>query len=327
MADLSTTYLGLKLKNPILVASSGLAKDAAGVKKCAAAGAGAVVLKSIFEEQFLVAQKEQDNDYLIHPEAMDYLRSGGLLEYAPEKICREIEAAKRDVDIPIIASINCQTQSLWPSFARQVEEAGADALELNIYNLPIDIDTPGSDFDNDHMQILKQVKEQVNIPISIKLSPEVSSLPYLAGKLARYGAEGLVFFNWFLAPDINLEKMSSFASKSQGDFNQSLRWVALIAGRVSADIAASGGVKDAAGIIKQLLAGANVVQICSLFYQHGLEQINSLLAGVNDWMDKNQFSEVADLKGNLSFREQELSFKDLGEAASFFRAQYLKTFK
>lgn len=327
MADLSTTYLGLKLKNPILVASSGLAKDAAGVKKCADAGAGAVVLKSIFEEQFLVEQKAQENDYFIHPEAMDYLRSGGLLEYAPEKICREIEAAKKESDIPIIASINCQTKSLWPSFARQVEEAGADALELNIYNLPIDIDTPGSAVDDDHVEILKQVKDQVNIPVSIKLTPEVSSLPYLAGRLANFGADGLVLFNWFLAPDINLKKMTSFAMKSQGDFNQSLRWVALIAGRINADIAASGGVKDAAGIIKQLLAGANVVQICTLFYQQGLAEISGLIEEMNDWMDHQQFSTIAALRGNLSFREQELSFKDLGEAAGFFRAQYLKTFK
>jgi len=145
MIDVSTSYMGLKLKNPIIVASSDLSRDADGVKKCADAGAGAVVLKSIFEEQFLASSNIPEDRFPLHPEALDYLRAGGLLEYGPDEMCREIDKAKKEVKIPIIASVNCRTPSLWPRFANQVEEAGADALELNIYDLPLKLDISGSE--------------------------------------------------------------------------------------------------------------------------------------------------------------------------------------
>jgi dihydroorotate dehydrogenase (fumarate) len=327
MVDVSTSYMGMKLKNPIIVASSDLSRDADGVKKCADAGAGAVVLKSIFEEQFLASGNIPENRFPLHPEALDYLRAGGLLEYGPDEMCREIGKAKKEVEIPIIASVNCRTPSLWPRFANQVEEAGADALELNIYDLPLKLDISGSEHENNYTKILKEVKKEVVIPISIKLTPQVSSLPNLSKKLSQAGNDAFVFFNWFLEPDIDIDNIRTISRKGKGNFNQSLRWVALLAGRIDADISASGGVGSADDVIKQILAGASAVQICTLFYKKGLSEIQNLLQGLEAWMEKKKYNSVADFKGELSFKEQELSVKGLGEAESYFRTQYLKVFK
>jgi dihydroorotate dehydrogenase (fumarate) len=326
MADLSTSYMGLELRNPIIVASCDLTRDAAGIKKCDEAGAGAVVLKSIFEEQFLIEGGVPEEDYAIYPEALDYLRSGGLLEYAPNKICQEITKAKEEVNIPIIASVNCQTHSLWPRFARQVEDAGADGLELNIYNLPIDLDKPGFQHDELYLKILKEVKQEISIPISVKLIPQVSSLPYLSHKLADSGCDALVLFNWFLEPDIDINSMKTYSRKGKANFHQSLRWVALLAGRIDTDIAASGGIGSSEEIVKQLLAGASAIQVCSLFYRKGFSEIKSLLNGLRVWMDENKYHSLDEFQGEISFKKQELSFRDMGQASNYFRAQYLKTY-
>lgn len=326
MSDLSTQYMGLILRNPIIVSSCDLTKSVAGIRKCADAGAGAVVLKSIFEEQFLIKGDIPEEGYSIHPEALDYLRSGGLLEYAPQKVCQMITEAKKEVDIPLIASINCQTSKLWPSFAKQIYDAGADALELNIYLLPIDLDVPGSDYEDTHIEILRKVRKEVPIPISVKLVSQITSIPYFARRLADEGVDALVLFNWFLEPDIDVNSRKIRNIKGKGNFFQSLRWVALLADRLSCDIASSGGIKNADDIIKQILAGASVVQACSVFYERGLDEINLLLDGIRDWMKDKRFDSIDGFRGHLSFHRQKISFKDLGEAEKYFRAQYLKTY-
>ncbi|MCJ7580624.1 MAG: dihydroorotate dehydrogenase-like protein, partial [Candidatus Aminicenantes bacterium] len=312
--------------NPIIVSSCDLTHSVMGIKKCADAGAGAVVLKSIFEEQFLVKGEIPEAGQFMHPEALDYLRTGGLLEYAPQKICQTIEEAKKEVDIPLIASINCQTTKLWPRFAKQICEAGADALELNIYFLPLDLDESGSDFEQRHLEILNKVKDEVSIPVSIKLTSQITSLPNFAQRLADAGSDALVLFNWFLEPDIEVNSQTTKSIKGKGNLFQSLKWVALLADRVSCDIASSGGVKNSDDIVKMILAGSSAVQACSLFYKKGLGEIESLLNGVQDWMKDNQFFSTDDFKGNLSFIKQKLSFKNMGEANKYFRAQYLKTY-
>jgi dihydroorotate dehydrogenase (fumarate) len=167
MADLSTSYMGLKLRNPVIVSSSDLTRTVSEIKKCEDAGAGAVVLKSIFEEQFLIDGDIPKGDYSIHPEALDYMRSGSLLEYAPRNLIQLIEVAKQSVGIPIIASINCQTPSLWPRFARQIQDAGADGLELNMFFHPISLAIPGAEYEDHHLEILRSVKREVSIPISV----------------------------------------------------------------------------------------------------------------------------------------------------------------
>lgn len=326
MPDLSTQYMGLTLRNPIIVSSCDLTKSVEGIKKCADAGAGAVVMKSIFEEQFLVKGENSEEGQFIHPEAIDYLRTGGLLEYGPQKICKTIEGAKKEVDIPVIASINCQTPKLWPRFAKQIFEAGADALELNIYFLPLDLDESGSDFEKKHLEILNMVKDEVSIPISIKLTSQITSLPNLAHRLAEAGSDALVLFNWFLEPDIDVNNQTTRSIKGKGNLFQSLKWVALLADRVSCDIASSGGVKNSNDIIKMILAGSSAVQACSIFYEKGLKEIESLLAGIQDWMRDKRFDTIDEFRGLLSFHRQNLSFKNLGEAGKYFRAQYLKTY-
>ena len=267
-----------------------------------------------------------EQGYNIYPEALDYLRSGGLLEYAPNHLCQTIEEAKKEVEIPVIASINCQASQLWPRYANQLEEAGADALELNIYFLPLDLETPGMDYERFHLDILEEVKKVVDIPVSIKLTPQITSIPQFSRRLSDAGADALVFFNWFLEPDIDIRRRKTKNIKGKGNFFQSLRWVALLSGRIGCDICSSGGVENADGVIKQILAGAHAVQVCSLFLSKGLDQITGLVRGLTGWMEESHFSNLDDFRGELSFKNQELSFRDLGEAESFFRTQYLKAY-
>lgn len=326
MADLNTSFMGIKLRNPVIVSSSDLTKTLSGVKKCEDAGAGAVVLKSIFEEQFLIEGHVPESEYNIYPEALDYMRSRSLLEYAPQHLTQLIEEAKQSVTIPIIASINCQTPSLWPRFARQIQEAGADGLELNISFHPISLVIPSSTYEDHHLDILKAVKKEVSIPVSVKLMSQITSVSHLGQRLADNGCGALVLFNWFLEPDIDVETMKTKSLIGRANFYHALRWVGLVSDRVECDIAASGGIKTAEDVVKQILAGAAAVQVCTLFYEKGLEEIQNLLHGLEDWMTRHHFASIDDFKGELSFRHQELMFKDLGEASAYFRAQYLKAY-
>lgn len=326
MVDLNTKYMGLDLRNPIVVGSCDLTKSLSGIKRCEEAGTGAVVLKSIFEEQYLVQKGFPEEDINVYPEALDYMRHGGLLEYAPHELTRIIKQAKKEVNIPIIASINCQSNRLWPSFARQLEEAGADGLELNIYFLPIDLDSVSADYERYHLDILEEVKKEVTIPVAVKLTPQITALPHLSHKLAEAGCDALVLFNWFLEPDIDVRNLRTRSIKGKGNFHQSLRWVGILSGRVGCDVACSGGVQSGEDVVKQILAGASAVQVCSLFYQKGLEETSRLLGELEAWMAGQKCDDIASFRGDLSFKKQELSFKNLGEAEAYFRSQYLKTY-
>lgn len=326
MADLSTSYMGLKLRNPVIVSSSDLTKSVSAVKKCADAGAGAVVLKSIFEEQFLIEGDIPKSEYTVHPEALDYMRSGSLLEYAPQTLTRLIEGAKQSVDIPVIASINCQTPKLWPRFASQIQDAGADALELNVSFHPVSLAIPSVEYETHHLEILKAVKSVVTIPISVKLKSQITSVSHLAQQLAESGCDAIVLFNWFLDPDIDVETLKTRSRIGKANFFHSLRWVGLLSGRIECDVASSGGINTSDDVVKQILAGAAAVQVCTLFYQKGLDEIQNLLSGLEDWMDRHKYESIDDFLGELSFRQQELQFKDIGEASAYFRAQYLKAY-
>ncbi len=326
MADLSTSYMGLELRNPVIVSSSDLTKSVSAVRKCEDAGAGAVVLKSIFEEQFLIEGDIPKSEYTLHPEALDYMRSGSLMEYAPHDLTRLIEEAKQSVDIPVIASINCQTSKLWPRFARQIQDAGADALELNVSFHPVSLAIPSVEYENHHLEIMKAVKSVVTIPVSVKLKSQITSVSHLGQRLAESGCDAIVLFNWFLDPDIDVETLKTRSRIGKANFFNSLRWVGLLSGRIGCDVASSGGVTTAEDVVKQILAGAAGVQVCTLFYQKGLDEIQNLLRGLEDWMARHKYENVGDFLGELSFRHQELRFKDIGEASAYFRAQYLKTY-
>jgi len=326
MADLRVTYMGLSLKNPVIVSSSDLTRSLDGVKKCADAGAGAVVLKSIFEEQFLIEGDIPESDYAIYPEALDYMRSGRIFEYAPHDLTRLIEDAKREVDIPVIASINCQTPALWPRFAKQIQDAGADALELNVSFLPIKLSVPSGEYEDFHLDILRGVKNAVVVPVSVKLMSQLTSVPHLGQRLVDSGCAALVLFNWFLEPDIEIDELKTTSLIGKGNLYHSLRWVGLCAGRVDCDISASGGIKAGEDVIKLLLAGAAAVQVCTLFLQKGLGEIGNILAFLEGWMNEHGYAGIDDFRGELSFKRQELTFRDLGEASAYFRAQYLKAY-
>ncbi len=326
MMGLTTNYMGLKLRNPLIVGSSELTDNLSGIQRAEEEGAAAVVLKSFFEEQFAAEASVEERDRFFYPEATDYLERGGLLEYATQTKVRLIEEAKKKVSIPVIASINCRTPYLWPRFARHFEQAGADGLELNVYFLPYRLDVAGAEYEKSHLQILEEVKKTVSIPVSMKLSPSLTSLPHLSKKLADAGCQGLVYFNWFLQPDIDLEHLKTRNVVGQGDFHQTLRWVALASGRVGCDLAASGGVRKAEEVIKLILAGAAAVQIVSLLLRQGWKALSELIEGIQSWMEKKGFHSVEEFRGLLSWKRLELDLPDPGQVEAYFRSQYLQFF-
>ncbi len=326
MVDLSTTFMGLNLRNPVVVGSCGLTSTVEGVVRCQEAGAGAVVLKSFFEEQFWSEIEAADKGAWVYPEAMDYLERGGLLEYATEKMCRLVEEAKARSEIPVIASINCRTARLWPRFARHFENAGADALELNVFFLPFDVKKPGVEYEKLYVQIVKEVAGAVSIPVAVKLSPHLTSIPYLGQKLAEAGSRALVLFNWFMQPDIDLARFETRGIIGRGDLHLSLRWVGLCAGRLDCEIASSGGVHEAEDVVKLILAGASTVQVASLFLREGLGKLADLIHGLEAWMQERDYGSCADFRGEMSFKRQELSFKEPEAAEAYFRSQYMKTY-
>lgn len=308
MPDLGTTYLGLDLKNPIIVASSGLTKSADDVKACEDAGAGAVVLKSMFEE--VLAQEDygiqQSTGY--HTEAYDYLRSELELQYGPREYCQTIEAAKKRVNIPVIASVNCVSAERWPNYAKQLQNSGADALELNVYSMVSDVEITSQEVEQRYLDIVQRVGDNTHLPVAMKIAPCFASLPNMALRLCQAGARGLVLFNRFTEPDIDVKKLkptTTFHYTSKEDYNTSLRWIALLFGKVSCDFAATSGIHDAETVARMLLAGASAVQIASVLYKNGLKTVTAIRDAFESWMKSHDFKGLNDFKGSLSFRRTE----------------------
>lgn len=319
--NLSTTYLGLSLQNPIVVASCGLTKSVDQIKKCEEAGAGAVVMKSLFEEQIREMNTGLDESVAMHTEALDYIRAEIDMQLGPREYLETIKQAKKEVTIPVIASINCYSSKWWTSYAQQIEASGADALELNIYVMPFNAEMSGYNLENAYIEILQAVKDQVNIPISLKLSPYFTSFANLAEKLDNQGADGLVLFNRFVQPEIDIDKISSSVKPSFNDpvgFYNSLRWIALLSGKLKLDIAASGNIRSAQDMIKQLLAGATVIQIASVLYKEGLGKISEMSDLLQSWMKDKKFNSIKDFRGKLNQVNDP-------KAEAYIRAQYLKS--
>ncbi len=324
MANLKTTYMGLKLKNPIIVGSSGLTNSVENIIEIAKEGAGAVVLKSLFEEQInqvanhTFNQGEFNNYY---PEAQDYIQNYST-ENDVATYLNLIKDCKASVDIPIIASINCMSDNEWVSFAKKIESAGADALELNIFVLPSDPNKSSSDNEKVYFDIIEDVKKIVNIPIALKLSYYFSGLAKTLEMLSWTGIKSLVLFNRFFSPDIDIDKMeikSSNVFSSPAEIVISLRWVAMLSDIVKCDIAASTGVHDGEAVIKQLLVGAKVVQIASVLYKKGFKEIPIMLKEISDWMIENSFDEIDDFRGRMSL-------KNSNNPAAYERVQFMKYF-
>jgi len=322
VTDLSTRYVGLDLKNPIIVGSSGLTRTLEGVKRCAEAGAAAVVLKSIFEEQITAEVKQLVKDSeasLWHPEASEYISSYGK-ENAVSGYLELIRQAKQEVEIPIIASVHCVTAGAWTEFVSRVEQAGADAIELNAFVMPSDPRRTGRDNEQFYFDVVDAVKGKVKIPLSIKLGFFFSSLMQTLVELSETKLDGLVLFNRFYSPDFDVEKLELVPARivsSPGEYVRTLRWISLLSGRTECDIAASTGIHDGKTAVKQLLAGADAVQVVSALYQNGLDQVGAMLDEMQVWMESHEFASIADFKGKLS---QESS----GNPAEYVRVQFMK---
>ena len=304
MENLETTYLKLKLKNPIIVASSGLTNSAEKIIECEKAGAAAVVVKSLFEEVLSANDWGIESSATMHPEAYDYLQSELQLQYGPEKYCDIISEAKKKVDIPVIGSINCRSNKWWPDFAQKIEKAGADALELNVYKIPTDPKIGGPEIENEYFDIVKTVKKTIKIPVALKISNNFTSLPNFADRLEQYELDGLVLFNRFTVPDIDIDKLEIFTSFSFSDTDdifQVLRWIAILRDKLQIDISATTGIHTSHSVIKLLLAGACTVQLASVLYKHGLKKINEILFGLIEWMDKYKLKSIDDFKGKVTF--------------------------
>lgn len=302
--DLSTNYLGIELKNPIIVGSSPLTGTVEGVKACAEAGAGAVILKSLFEEQILKdVRKEESHDfYDDSPEMYAYMVSylrGNEIELYTELI----RGAKAAVDIPVIASINCTDAGEWVNIAEIFEDAGADALELNIAISPFDRTMSADDIEDKTVEILKSVQDRVKIPVSVKIGDHFTNIAHLTFRLAENGANGLVLFNRFYNSDIDVDEMKVVAGHAFSvpeENGSTLRWISLLAAQqIPCSLAASTGIHDAKGVIKQILAGATTVQLCSVLFHEGLPVIQSILDEMQQWMQKHQFDSVKQFRGKL----------------------------
>jgi len=325
MANLGTTYLGLQLKNPLVAASSGLTGSVEKIRELATAGIGAVVLKSIFEEQInnevtnLLQKDQQNNSY---PEAEDYIK-GYLRDNTITKHLELVEETKQAVDIPVIASINCVSSDEWTSFAKDFEQAGADAIELNIFYLPTDRNERPGMVEQLYLDVLKKVKSQVTIPVSVKFGLNHSNILGMADKLKANGADGIVMFNRFFEPDINLETLeltSSEVFSLPTDIRRSLRWVGMVSSAVpKLEIAASTGIHDGQAVIKQILAGATVTQLCSTLYINGAKIIPAFLDEISGFMKKWNFKKIDDFRGRLSY-------KNIPDPMLYERSQFMKYF-
>lgn len=309
MADLSTKYLGLTLRNPIVVGSSGLTNSVEDIVKLEQNGAGAIVLKSIFEEQIMLEaewrMKKAEEDGLLYTEyseTLDYIDIH-IKEKELGSYLDLIREAKKKVMIPIIASVNAISSLEWVSFAQQIEQAGADALELNAFVMPFGFEKTCTDNEQTYFNIVKKVKALVNIPVSMKISPYFSNLGNVILKLEENGADGVVMFNRFASPDIDIDKLkvtSADVLSTPPEMSNTLRWVAIMANRVKMDLAASTGVHDGEAVIKQILAGAKITQVTSAIYKHGPEYISTIINFLSDWMDDKGFHYVNQFCGKLS---------------------------
>jgi dihydroorotate dehydrogenase (fumarate) len=327
MEDMTCTYLGLKLCSPVIAGSSGLTDNLLSIKKLEQYGAGAIVLKSLFEEEIVLEKKagisRMSSGSFLYPEAVDFYEYDEGPKESTAEYLDLIKLLKNEISIPVIASINCLTAEQWTWFPKEVESAGADALELNLFILPTDFSRSPQATEQLYFDIIRTVRESISIPLSIKISFYYSNLGTFIQQLAQTGINGIVLFNRFYSPDFDIEQMkitSGFVLSNPGDLALSLRWIAIMSGRVSCDLAASTGVHDASALIKQILAGAQAVQVTSAIYRHGAEHIGKMLSDLSDWMGRHHMKTISDFRGKLSQA-------NIKNPAAYERVQFMKYFR
>jgi dihydroorotate dehydrogenase (fumarate) len=324
MADIKTDFLGLELSSPVIIGSSGLTGKTASIVRLAEAGAGAVVLKSLFEEQILAgAAREAGKGGLIYGqgEIDDYIafyeRKHSINDYLD--LIRE---TKKAVSIPVIASINAASDKEWQAISSDLEKAGADALQLNLFINPFDIGVSGADIEESYVSVVRKVKALTSMPLAVKIGPYFSNTGHLVSRLADAGAEAVVLFNRYASPDIDSEnmKLKTASSRSmENEYSVSLRWTALLSSHINTDLAAATGIHDGSAVVKLILAGARAVEIVSAVYEGGEAVITGMNDSLSRWMEKHSHSSISDFLGKMSSEKT-------GDSRGYERIQYMKTF-
>jgi dihydroorotate dehydrogenase (fumarate) len=322
--DLSTSYLGLQLKHPVVPSASPLSQTLDGIRRLEDAGAAAVVMYSLFEEQI-----EGESHLLDHylnlgvdgsPEALSYFPDMHRYNVGPDAYLEKIRSAKAAVDIPVIGSLNGVSTGGWVEYARYIEEAGADALELNIYYISTDVHASAAAVEERYLDVVRAVKSQVTIPVAVKVGPYFSSFAHMASRLATAGADGLVLFNRFYQPDLDLDQLSvvpNLELSSQHELRLPLRWLAILYGRVPVDFAITSGVHTHEDVLKGLMAGAKVTMMASELLRNGVNRIREIVDQLTVWMEEREYLSVAQMQGSMSQ-------KNVAEPAAFERANYMK---
>jgi dihydroorotate dehydrogenase (fumarate) len=324
MIDLSTTYLGLSLKNPLVASASPLSKKIEKARKLEEAGISAIVMYSLFEEQIIHESLELDH-YLSRgtdsfAEALTYLPDGGMYGISPEKYLNQLAALKKSLSVPVIGSLNGVSKGGWTNYARRIQDAGADALELNLYYLVTDAALKSAEVEQAQVDLVAEVRQAIRIPLAVKLSPFITSLPNFCTRLVEAGADGLVLFNRFYQPDFDLEELSivhSLDLSTSADLRLPLRWISILFGRLKTDFALTSGVHMAGDILKSMMAGARVAMIASSLLRNSEAIIPKLLGELEGWMREHEYESIQQMQGSMSQ-------KNVREPAAFERANYMK---
>jgi len=324
MTNLSTTYLGLKLKNPLVASASPLSKRLDKAKKLEEAGVSAIVMYSLFEEQIIHESLELDH-FLTRgsdsfAEAQSYLPDGGMYGVSPEKYLNQVAGLKKTLNIPVIGSLNGVSKGGWTSYAKKIEDAGADALELNLYYLATDPDLKSEDLEAAQVDLVADVRSTIKIPLAVKLSPYVTSLPNFAKRLVDAGANGLVLFNRFYQPDFDLDELDIIHNldlSTSAEMRLPLRWISILYGKLSVDFALTSGVHTSTDVIKSMMAGAKVAMTASKVLHDGEQAVASILSGVEAWMQEREYESIEQMQGSMAQ-------KNVKEPAAFERANYMK---
>ncbi|MEN6449174.1 MAG: dihydroorotate dehydrogenase-like protein [Thermoguttaceae bacterium] len=325
MIDLSTTYLGMKLASPLMISACPMSADVYQLKRLEEAGAGAAVLPSLFEEQIEHEGDELSRVYDFHTdsfaESLTYFPEQSVYHTGPGDYLETIDAAKRAVKFPIIASLNGTSRGGWIRYAKMMQEAGADAVELNIYFVAADVNTTGQDVETRYLNLVSAVKQSISIPLAVKVGPYFSNMANMGVRLAEAGADGLVLFNRFFQPDIDLETMTARPQlhlSEPSELMVPLRWIGILYGRMKASLAATGGIHDSTGLIKAMLTGADVGMVASILYQKGVAEVGYILDGLRAWMQENEYESVEQMKGSMSLENSP-------EPEAYQRSNYMKT--
>lgn len=323
--DLTTSYMGLALKNPVVPSASPLSHKIDNIRRMEDAGAAAITLHSLFEEQleFEAASLSHFLDYGTYSfaEALSYFPEPYQFNLGPNEYLEHIRKAKAAVDVPVIASLNGVSDGGWIDYATQIQQAGADALEINLYFIPTQIAVTSSEVEHVYLDVLNNVKRHVDIPVAMKLSPFFSAMPRMAAMLDDQGADALVLFNRFYQPDLDIEELTvgpHLVLSTSDEMRLPLRWIAILYGRIKASLALTTGVHTPEDVIKAVMAGADIANVCSALLRHGVGHITALLDGVTAWMTEHEYESIDEMKGSLSQRA-------VPEPAAFERANYMKT--